>query len=544
MRIGVPAEIKNNEHRVGLTPESVYELCSAGLAVNIQSQAGSAIGFTDQDYQQSGATILSSASDVYESSDLIVKVKEPLPEEFKFLSPDKTLFTYLHLAGNKSQAVELMNTGVTGIAYETVTSSDGSLPLLAPMSKIAGQISVVVGQYFLLKPNGGIGTILGSVENIERRVVTVIGAGVAGTEAIKKAIANDAHLKILDLSQKRLDELKEQFGTNNIEYILSDSSSISSALEASDLVIGSVYVLGKEAPKVITEEMIKKMKPGSVLVDISIDQGGCIESSKPTTHDAPVFNKHGVVHYCVTNMPGAVPLTATLALNNATLPYVKALATQGVDEALKNDSHLFNGLNIKNGEVVNPPEVKMAGPNGEVIDLMVFPNRRTPFVKYQGGPNLQFFKEIKVEGQADVQRQVIGQVQLPVATQSALLLFYPRDQAMSSFNVYPLLNVSQSVPAGKALVFNTCPFNIAAQLGSSPVFQMKPQEQRLADIRPKDFFLQYQFWMPNKNEWRKAYSSKKAVDPESSLILILHPRMNGDGSMNPRLIDMLSLSAK
>jgi alanine dehydrogenase len=354
MRIGVPAEIKNNEHRVGLTPESVYELCSAGLAVNIQSQAGSAIGFTDQDYQQSGATILSSASDVYESSDLIVKVKEPLPEEFKFLSPDKTLFTYLHLAGNKSQAVELMNTGVTGIAYETVTSSDGSLPLLAPMSKIAGQISVVVGQYFLLKPNGGIGTILGSVENIKRRVVTVIGAGVAGTEAIKKAIANDAHLKILDLSQKRLDELKEQFGTNNIEYILSDSSSISSALEASDLVIGSVYVLGKEAPKVITEEMIKKMKPGSVLVDISIDQGGCIESSKPTTHDAPVFNKHGVVHYCVTNMPGAVPLTATLALNNATLPYVKALATQGVDEALKNDSHLFNGLNIKNGEVVNP----------------------------------------------------------------------------------------------------------------------------------------------------------------------------------------------
>ena len=353
MRIGVPAEIKNNEHRVGLTPESVYELCSVGLEVKIQSQAGSAIGFTDQDYQQAGATILFSASDVYEASDLIVKVKEPLPEEFKFLSSDKTLFTYLHLAGNKSQAAELMNTGVTGIAYETVTSSDGSLPLLAPMSKIAGQISVVVGQYFLLKPNGGIGTILGSVENIVRRVVTVIGAGVAGTEAIKKAIANDAHLKILDLSQKRLDELKEQFGSNNIEYILSDGTSISSALEASDLVIGSVYVLGKEAPKVITEEMIKKMKPGSVLVDISIDQGGCIESSKPTTHDAPVFNKHGVVHYCVTNMPGAVPLTATLALNNATLPYVKALATQGVDEALKNDSHLFNGLNIKNGEVVN-----------------------------------------------------------------------------------------------------------------------------------------------------------------------------------------------
>ncbi len=342
MRIGVPAEIKNNEHRVGLTPESVYGLCSAGLEVNIQSEAGSAIGFTDQDYQKCGATILFSASDVYESSDLIVKVKEPLPEEFKFLSPDKTLFTYLHLAGNKPQAMELMNTGVTGIAYETVTSSDGSLPLLAPMSKIAGQISVVVGQYFLLKPN------------IERRVVTVIGAGVAGTEAIKKAIANDAHLKILDLSQKRLDELKEQFGTNNIEYILSDSTSISSALEASDLVIGSVYVPGKEAPKVITEEMIKKMKSGSVLVDISIDQGGCIESSKPTTHDAPVFNKHGVMHYCVTNMPGAVPLTATLALNNATLPYVKALATQGVDEALKNDSHLFNGLNIKNGEVVNP----------------------------------------------------------------------------------------------------------------------------------------------------------------------------------------------
>ena len=354
MRIGVPAEIKNNEHRVGLTPRSVHELCSAGQMVNVQSMAGSAIGFSDEDYQQAGATLLSSASEVYDSSDLIIKVKEPLPEEFKFLSPEKTLFTYLHLAGNKPQALELLNTGVTGIAYETVTSSDGSLPLLAPMSKIAGQISIVVGQYFLLKPNGGIGTILGSVENIEPRVVTVIGAGVAGTEAIKKAIANEADVKILDLSQKRLDELKEQFGTNNIEYILSDSSSIASALELSDLVIGSVYVLGKEAPKVITEDMIKKMKPGSVLVDISIDQGGCIESSKPTTHDAPVFNKHGVVHYCVTNMPGAVPLTATLALNNATLPYIKALATQGVDEALKNDSHLFNGLNIKNGEVVNP----------------------------------------------------------------------------------------------------------------------------------------------------------------------------------------------
>ena len=354
MRIGVPAEIKNNEHRVGLTPRSVHELCSAGQIVNVQSMAGSAIGFSDEDYQQAGATLLSSASEVYASSDLIIKVKEPLPQEFKFLSPEKTLFTYLHLAGNKPQALELLNTGVTGIAYETVTSSDGSLPLLAPMSKIAGQISIVVGQYFLLKPNGGIGTILGSVENIERRVVTVIGAGVAGTEAIKKAIANDAQVKILDLSQKRLDELKEQFGTNNIEYILSDSSSIASALKTSDLVIGSVYVLGKEAPKVITEDMIKKMKPGSVLVDISIDQGGCIESSKPTTHDAPVFNKHGVVHYCVTNMPGAVPLTATLALNNATLPYIKALATQGVDEALKNDSHLFNGLNIKNGEVVNP----------------------------------------------------------------------------------------------------------------------------------------------------------------------------------------------
>jgi len=354
MRIGVPAEIKNNEHRVGLTPRSVHELCSAGKIVNVQSMAGSAIGFSDEDYEQAGATLLSSASEVYDSSELIIKVKEPLPEEFKFLSPEKTLFTYLHLAGNKPQAMELLNTGVTGIAYETVTSSDGSLPLLAPMSKIAGQISIVVGQYFLLKPNGGIGTILGSVENIERRVITVIGAGVAGTEAIKKAIANDAHVKILDLSQKRLDELKEQFGTNNIEYILSDSRSIASALSASDLVIGSVYVLGKEAPKVITEDMIKKMKPGSVLVDISIDQGGCIESSKPTTHDAPVFNKHGVVHYCVTNMPGAVPLTATLALNNATLPYIKALATQGVDGALKNDSHLFNGLNIKNGEVVNP----------------------------------------------------------------------------------------------------------------------------------------------------------------------------------------------
>ena len=305
-------------------------------------------------YQSAGAIVLDSASKVYSESELIVKVKEPMPEEFQYLSNQHTLFTYFHLAGNKEQAKELVKTGITAIAYETVTADDGSLPLLAPMSAIAGQIGFVVGSYFLLKPNKGIGVLLGSIGDIEPRVVTVIGAGVAGTEAIKKAVASGAYVKIIDLSEDKLQQLKQTFGEDKIEYIVSTSETIAEALVSSDLVIGSVYVIGKEAPKVITKEMISKMKPGSVLVDIAIDQGGCIETSKPTTHDDPVFIHNDVIHYCVTNMPGAVPLTATLALNKATMPYIEALAKDGVTKALDSDQHLANGLNMKNGEITHP----------------------------------------------------------------------------------------------------------------------------------------------------------------------------------------------
>ncbi|MEC7911376.1 MAG: alanine dehydrogenase [Pseudomonadota bacterium] len=351
MIIGVPSEVKNNEFRVGLTPDSVKILTKAQHKLLVQANAGSSIGFTDELYIKSGATILNSAKEIYEASELIIKVKEPVEDEFQYLRKGLTLFTYLHLAGDLPHAKKLLETGVTGIAYETVTADDGSLPLLAPMSAIAGQLSMVVGFYHLLKPNKGRGTLIG---NIDPRIVTVIGAGVAGTEAIAKAVANHANVKVIDLSQNRLDELQAMFGSKNIEYILSSPDSIRSAVVVSDLVIGSVYVVGKEAPKILTKEMLKAMTEGSVIVDISIDQGGCFETSRPTNHDEPTFIEDGVVHYCVTNMPGAVPLTATNALNKATLPYIEELANKGISQALGENKHLYNGLNIQDCELMHP----------------------------------------------------------------------------------------------------------------------------------------------------------------------------------------------
>jgi len=350
MKIGVPAEVKNNEHRVGLTPESVKILSDLGHQLFVQSNAGHAIGFTNQLYESSGAQIIDSAADVFKLSDLIIKVKEPVESELQFLRKDLTLFTYLHLAGDPKQAKKLLETGVTGIAYETVTADDDSLPLLAPMSAIAGQLGVVVGSYHLLKPNDGRGTLL---SNLDPRIVTVIGAGVAGKEAIAKAKANHAHVKIIDLNKSKLEDLKSEFGEEGMEYIISTPDAIKAAISESDIVIGSVYVVGKEAPKVVTREMLKEMTEGSVLVDISIDQGGCFETSKPTNHDNPTFIENGVLHYCVTNMPGAVPLSATIALNKATLPFVKELANKGIKQALSENDHLMNGLNIQNGEIMH-----------------------------------------------------------------------------------------------------------------------------------------------------------------------------------------------
>ena len=350
MKIGVPAEVKNNEHRVGLTPESVKILSDLGHQLFVQSNAGHAIGFTNQLYESSGAQIIDSASDVFNLSDLIIKVKEPVESELQFLRKDLALFTYLHLAGDPKQAKRLLETGVTGIAYETVTADDGSLPLLAPMSAIAGQLGVVVGSYHLLKPNDGRGTLL---SNLDPRIVTVIGAGVAGKEAIAKAKANYANVKIIDLNKSKLEDLKSEFGEEGVEYIISTPDAIKAAIAESDIVIGSVYVVGKEAPKVVTREMLEEMTEGSVLVDISIDQGGCFETSKPTNHDNPTFIENGVLHYCVTNMPGAVPLSATSALNKATLPFIKELANKGIKQALSENEHLMNGLNIQNGEIIH-----------------------------------------------------------------------------------------------------------------------------------------------------------------------------------------------
>ena len=305
-------------------------------------------------YIAAGGKLIDTAEDVYKSSEMIVKVKEPIPDEYKFLRDDLTLFTYLHLAGDPENAKKLIDTGVTGIAYETVTSSDGSMPLLAPMSTIAGQLAFIVGSYHLLKHNKGKGVMIGKMHDIDPRVVTVIGAGVSGTQSILKAIDNNAIVKVVDSSQSKLDQLQSKYGSNNIEYVLSTEESIQLSINDSDLVIGSVYVVGKEAPKVVKREMLSSMNPGTVMVDVSIDQGGCFETSKPTTHDNPTFLENDIVHYCVTNMPGAVPLTATEALNKVTLSYVENLANNGIQNALDSDEHLRNGLNILDGKIVHP----------------------------------------------------------------------------------------------------------------------------------------------------------------------------------------------
>ena len=354
MIIGVPKEVKNNENRIGLTPQSVEQLSKNGHEIFVQKDAGKNIGYFDDQYLNAGAKIINTAEDLYKSSEMVVKVKEPIPDEYNYLREDLTLFTYLHLAGDPENAKKLIDTGVTGIAYETVTAEDGSMPLLAPMSTIAGQLAVVVGSYHLLKHNKGKGVMIGKLDDIDPRIVSVIGAGVAGTQSISKAIDNNAHVKVLDTSQSKLDDLKLKFGSANIEYILSDKDSVQDSINESDLVIGSVYVVGKEAPKVIAKEMLASMNPGTVMVDVSIDQGGCFETSKPTTHDNPTFIENDIVHYCVTNMPGAVPLTATQALNKVTLPYIETLANKGISTALEEDNHFMNGLNIKNGLITHP----------------------------------------------------------------------------------------------------------------------------------------------------------------------------------------------
>ncbi|HTT02475.1 MAG TPA: alanine dehydrogenase [Steroidobacteraceae bacterium] len=350
MRIGVPREIKVHEYRVGLVPAGVRELVAAGHEVMVETEAGEGVGILDLQYQQAGASIGRSAAEVFRFADLIVKVKEPQLSECRMLREGQVLFTYLHLAADPAQARALMDSGATAIAYETVTAADGSLPLLTPMSEVAGRMSIQVAASCLQKANGGSGVLLGGVPGVLPARVVVLGGGVAGTQAIEMAVGLQADVAVVDRSVKRLRELAAQFG-GRLKTVYSTSEAVEQLVTESDVVIGAVLIPGAAAPKLVTRAMVAQMRPLSVVVDIAIDQGGCFETSRPTTHADPTYKVDGVIHYCVTNMPGAVPRTSTYALTNATLPFVRELADYGWKGALERDPHLARGLNVHDGEI-------------------------------------------------------------------------------------------------------------------------------------------------------------------------------------------------
>jgi alanine dehydrogenase len=352
MIIGVPKEIKVREYRVGLTPTSVRELAASGHQVLVETGAGEGIGNSDEDYVRSGATVAATPAEIFARSDLIVKVKEPQPAERAMLRPGQVLFTYLHLAPDPDQAHDLMRSGAICIAYETVTSPTGSLPLLAPMSEVAGRMSVQAGAYFLEKAHGGHGVLIGGVPGVDPAKVVIIGGGVVGTHACDVALGLGANVWVLDRNVDVLRRLWTQFG-RSLNTATSTRDALDRHLRAADLVICGVLIAGASAPKLITREHVRTMKKGSVIVDVAIDQGGCAETSRPTTHDEPTFLVDGVIHYCVANMPGGVPKTSAHALNNATLPFVMALADKGWKRALAEDRHLLAGLNVWNGKVTH-----------------------------------------------------------------------------------------------------------------------------------------------------------------------------------------------
>ena len=350
MKVGVPKEIKTLEFRVGMTPAGVRELVTDGHDVVVERTAGAGIGMTDDDYEKAGATIEKDPAKIFDSADLIVKVKEPQMNECAMLNKDQVLFTYLHLAADPEQTEALVKSGTTAIAYETVTADDGSLPLLTPMSEVAGRLSVQAGAFSLQKANGGRGVLLGGVPGVAPGKVVVIGGGVAGLNAADMAVGLGADVTILDRSVPRLREIDDIFG-GRVTTIYSTKQAIDHCVVEADLVVGAVLVAGAAAPKLVTAEHVKHMRNGAVMVDISIDQGGCFETSRPTTHAEPTYVVDGVVHYCVTNMPGAVPRTSTFALTNVTLPFAKNLANFGWREALSRDKHLANGLNVHAGHI-------------------------------------------------------------------------------------------------------------------------------------------------------------------------------------------------
>ncbi|UTW04506.1 alanine dehydrogenase [Amphritea atlantica] len=350
MLIGIPKEIKNNEYRIGMTPAGVRELVAHGHQVMMQRDGGTAIGLSNQQYEAAGAKLIDTAEEIFATAEMIIKVKEPQPNECKMLRPGQLLFTYLHLAPDPEQTRLLVESDCIAIAYETVTDAQGGLPLLAPMSEVAGRMAIQAGAHALEKAQGGMGILLGGVPGVAPAKVTVIGGGVVGINAARMAMGLGADVTILDRSIPRLKALDEQYGPR-LKTLYSSVESVEHEVIASDLVIGAVLIPGAAAPKLVTREMLKKMKNGSVLVDVAIDQGGCFETSHATTHQDPTYEVEGIIHYCVANMPGGVARTSTFALTNATLPFALALADKGYKQALLDDPHLRNGLNVHRGDI-------------------------------------------------------------------------------------------------------------------------------------------------------------------------------------------------
>ncbi len=360
MLVGTPAEIKSAEKRVGLTPASVRELVAHGHEVLVEQGAGAGVGAADEHYAAAGAELVADPAAIFDRADLVVKVKEPQAGERAMLREGQVLFTYLHLAPDAEQTKDLVDSGATCIAYETVTDAVGRLPLLAPMSQVAGRMSVQAGAHALESAQGGAGVLLGGVPGVHSGRVVIIGGGVVGENAIEMAVGLGADVTVLDRDLDVLAHLEQRFGAG-LETAYSTRTALEDLVEGADLVIGAVLVKGSRAPKLVTEDMVRTMRPGSVLVDVAIDQGGCFETSRPTTHEDPTFLVHGVVHYCVANMPGAVPRTSTHALNNATLPFVLTLADLGAAEAMRRDPHLRNGLNVALGRVTEPAVAESLG---------------------------------------------------------------------------------------------------------------------------------------------------------------------------------------
>ncbi|MDH5398635.1 MAG: alanine dehydrogenase [Cyclobacteriaceae bacterium] len=350
MKIGVPKEIKNNENRVALTPAGVRELVKRGHTVQVQSTAGDGSGITDELYEMAGATILPDIESVYNTSEMIIKVKEPIESEYGLVKKDQLLFTYFHFASHEPLTHAMIESGAICLAYETVEKSDGSLPLLVPMSEVAGRMAIQEGAKFLEKPMGGRGILLGGVPGVRPAKVLIIGGGIVGANAAKMAAGMGADVTIIDLDLQRLRYLNDVMPAN-VRTMMSNEYNIRELIKDHDLIVGAVLVHGAKAPKLITREMLKDMKPGTVLVDVAVDQGGCIETCKPTTHEDPIYVIDDIVHYCVANMPGAVPYTSTIALNNATLPYTLQLADKGWKEACRSNPELKMGLNIVQGSI-------------------------------------------------------------------------------------------------------------------------------------------------------------------------------------------------